>query len=682
MLYKLIRLKNLLIFTFFIIFILILFLFSHKLSIDRYNNYVYGKFDLGNMNQMLYNTTRGNFMELTGYFGKNFKRWSMSHVDPSLLIFVPVNIFYTDASFLLFAQSLAFALSSFLLFFIAKKRGLGVWQSAILGSLIMLMPISGYILVWTTFHPLILAMPFLLGIIFILLFYPKPSKKHLTFFYIFAVLFILSKEELGLVLLFLVPYFLFTSSKKYKKHILIIGLLGILWSLFSFLYIIPSYSKERVEGLQKFVEYAQITEEGDIPRFTGKNYFLYRYEKLGSSYLEIFKNIFLKPNVFLKVIFTKEKIETFYKLLNPIAYSLLFSPFLFIASIPEILIQLLATEKNIFSITNHRLLILIPFMVLSVLELWIFFKKKFSFKIATIYLLFVFLISFYFSLSYKSPLLYTPYVKISQKLSLPNVFATHTETEKPKEEFKNLIEPKCVDFLLSKISKNDKISVPQPLGAKTSDRSFNALFPSGLDSANVVIADLYARKLMDLLDLDIKYNAKAVNTFISNNPVKLEYACGRFFLLRKVPKNEAGFGVIKKWDGIDYRTLPLLRLPLELIDPPYSIWDYDYSYDKQNNTLTVKYIYTVGEVKDRDKLFTYTIIKSKNNPKERWQFAHFPSFYYKDINDFPVGEFLYEEFTIKVPDYISKKGLYNVYAGLGTSRENDSLGFIDVLKFE
>ena len=654
--------KDTLIFFLFLLFILILFALSHKFSLDRYNNYVYGKFDLGNMNQMLYNSSRGNFMELTGYFGRNFKRWSMSHVDPSLLIFVPINLFYTDANFLLFSQSLAFFVSSLLLFFIAKSKGLPTWQASLLGSLVMVLPISGYILVWTTFHPLILAMPFFLGLYLILLKNKKPSKKALFLIYLFSLIFIFSKEELGAILLFLVPYLLFTASKSFKKHIIILGVLGFLWSLFSFLYLIPAYSQERVSGLQDFVEYAQITEEGDIPRFTGENYFLYRYEKLGASYSEIIKNTFLHPVTFFKIVFTKEKILTLKQLFNPIAYSLVFSPLLFLASLPELLVQILASEKNVFSITNHRLLVVIPFMLLSVLDVFLLLKRKFSLKVSNIYILFIFFSSLYFSLAYKNPLIYPPFVKVTQRLSIPNVFAKNSSA-KTGEEFENKITAQCPDFLLSKIEEKDKVTVPQPLGAKTSNRYFNALFPAGLQRADVVIADIYARKLMDLLDLDTKYNAKAVNKFIKENKVSLEYACGRFFLLKKLQSSDkSSFGTIVTASSFpeNIEGMPLLE--------ESTFFKFKHTYNTNKKELTLNYFYRVGDEKDRSKLFAYTILKGK---KSRWQFAHFPSFYYsRGFNKFSVKDIINEQFTLKIPSFV-KKGTYDVYFGLGTSRNND-----------
>lgn len=73
-----------------IIFSLLFFIYGYLLANKRYNNYEYGKFDLGNMSQMVWNSSRGNFMEITDQFGTNMPRWGMSHVDPLLLIFVPI----------------------------------------------------------------------------------------------------------------------------------------------------------------------------------------------------------------------------------------------------------------------------------------------------------------------------------------------------------------------------------------------------------------------------------------------------------------------------------------------------------------------------------------------------------------------------------------------------------------
>jgi len=70
-------------------FSLVIFTVSVRITYSRYTNFENGKFDLGNMSQMVWNTMHGRFMYVTDYFGTNMPRWGMSHVDPFLVVFVP-----------------------------------------------------------------------------------------------------------------------------------------------------------------------------------------------------------------------------------------------------------------------------------------------------------------------------------------------------------------------------------------------------------------------------------------------------------------------------------------------------------------------------------------------------------------------------------------------------------------
>src|SRR3989338_4515125 len=95
------------------IFILLV---SLRVTLFRYSNFEYGKFDLGNMSQMVYNSLHGHFMEVTDYFGANMQRWGMSHFDPLLLIFVPVYAVFPDARVLIVGQLVLLISSSLLLY--------------------------------------------------------------------------------------------------------------------------------------------------------------------------------------------------------------------------------------------------------------------------------------------------------------------------------------------------------------------------------------------------------------------------------------------------------------------------------------------------------------------------------------------------------------------------------------
>src|SRR3990170_2113865 len=104
-----------------VIFSLLIFIMSLRVTMYRYRNYEYGKFDLGNMSQMVYNSLHGHFMEVTDYFGANMPRWGMSHFDPLLLIFVPVYAVFPDARVLIVGQLVLLISSSLLLYLIGKR---------------------------------------------------------------------------------------------------------------------------------------------------------------------------------------------------------------------------------------------------------------------------------------------------------------------------------------------------------------------------------------------------------------------------------------------------------------------------------------------------------------------------------------------------------------------------------
>ena len=85
-------------------FVMLFFLVNVRMNLFSYNNFDMGKFDLGNMAQMLWNTMHGRFMYLTDYFGTNLPRWSMSHVDPILLLFLPIFALFQHPLTLVFSQ--------------------------------------------------------------------------------------------------------------------------------------------------------------------------------------------------------------------------------------------------------------------------------------------------------------------------------------------------------------------------------------------------------------------------------------------------------------------------------------------------------------------------------------------------------------------------------------------------
>ena len=100
--------------VFFIIF------FSY-LSIKRYqtlNSYYY---DLGIMNQVVYNTSKGRFLEMTNQeLKRNASRLAI-HFDPILALFAPFYKIYEGPEILLIGQALILGLGAWAVCLISEK---------------------------------------------------------------------------------------------------------------------------------------------------------------------------------------------------------------------------------------------------------------------------------------------------------------------------------------------------------------------------------------------------------------------------------------------------------------------------------------------------------------------------------------------------------------------------------
>src|SRR3989339_1650324 len=161
-------------------------IFSY-LSIKRYktlNSYYY---DLGIMNQVVYNTSRGRFLEMTNQdLKKNVSRLAI-HFDPILAVFAPFYLLY-------------FAVQRAVLF---------------------------------DFHAVTLVTTF-----FLFALYFNLIKKNFWYF-IFILLSLLTKEHVGLAVFFLGMYLCFI--KKEKKTGIITAILGIIFFVTTVYVIIPYF---------------------------------------------------------------------------------------------------------------------------------------------------------------------------------------------------------------------------------------------------------------------------------------------------------------------------------------------------------------------------------------------------------------------------------------------------------
>ncbi|MFA6533348.1 MAG: DUF2079 domain-containing protein [Patescibacteria group bacterium] len=292
-----------------------IFLFSY-LSIKRYqtlNSYYY---DLGIMNQVAYNTSQGRFLEMTNQdFKKNVSRLAI-HFDPILAAFAPFYKLYEGPEVLLIGQAIILGLGALAVYLISQKI-LKKHLISLIFSLTYLLYFSIQRAVLFDFHSVTLATTF-----FLFALYFNLIKKNFWYF-VFIFLCLLTKEHVGLVVLFLGIYLFFV--KKEKKIGIITTILGMIFFLATVYFI--------------------------IPYFRGNEHFAAGY------FNDINKRV---PDIM------KDGIPYVITIINPLFYAL-FSPLTLLIGLPEWAINILSINTNQRAIFFHYNSIIVAFMFYSLI---------------------------------------------------------------------------------------------------------------------------------------------------------------------------------------------------------------------------------------------------------------------------------------------------------------------------
>ena len=300
-----------------------IFIFSY-LSIRRYktlNSYYY---DLGIMNQVVYNTSHGRFLEMTNQdLKKNVSRLAI-HFDPILAVFAPFYKIYEGPEVLLIGQAIILGLGALAVFLISQK----VLKKKLI-SLIFSLTYFFYFAIQRAvlfdFHAVTLATTF-----FLFALYFNLVKKN-NWYYVFIFLSLLTKEHVGLVVFFLGTYLFIV--KKERRTGLITAVFGLIF-FFTTVYFI-------------------------IPYFRGGEHFALGY------FVDIQSRL---PNI------VKNGANYFKLLVNPLFYSL-FSPLTLIISLPEWAINILSINNNQRSILFHYNSVIVGFLFYSLIFGYNTFEK-------------------------------------------------------------------------------------------------------------------------------------------------------------------------------------------------------------------------------------------------------------------------------------------------------------------
>jgi len=289
-------------------------------------------FDLGNMDQLVWNTIHGRPFHLTNIEGTDI--YLARHLSPILLPLSLLYFIYSGPQVLLLVQTLLVALGAVPLFWIARKRFGDQWASLLFVASFLLYPaLEGANLF--DFHTVVLAPVFLLFAFHFM------EGKNYRLFFTFAILAIFCREDMGRLVFAMGVYLSLAASE--RRMGLLAAILGLLWFLVATFLVIPRFSPK------------------------GESPFLTRYYGyLGTNTREILETAFSTPWLILRNFSMGSKLAYLRDLLLPVAFTSLFSPQTLFLCLPSLTINLLSRYPPMGVLEGfHYPAPLVPFVFIS-----------------------------------------------------------------------------------------------------------------------------------------------------------------------------------------------------------------------------------------------------------------------------------------------------------------------------
>lgn len=660
-----------------LIFCIIVFASMVKINLFRYNNFDMGKFDLGNMTQMAWYTLKGKFMYLTDYFGSNVPRWSMSHVDPILVIFIPIFYFFPEPLTLVFSQNFLIIAASFFIFEIAKIRLKNKFLALMISLSYLSYPALGFLLSWTGYHGVSPAIFFFLLFFYLIEKYKSERKvlkfKETLFLSLALIITLAGKEQIALYFVVLGIYLFFTTN--YKKYSVFVTMISLVWFIVCFFVVIPYYASYRIDSFERFVTELNLN-KADIPNVYSSNYFLSRYSEFGDSMGEVIKNMILNPVKTASIFISGDKLDNLFLTFGPLMYLPFIHPATLVIAFPDLLINYSTSQGGIGTseIYNHRISMIIPVLFISIISAFGFINRFLSYFWKEIYVkaflyslvTLLMITNLYFSnyVGEKNPIFSwiveavnkRVFAKsdskvITKDLKIGDVVRLNPLDENDRE---------CVRRIIDDIPPLVSVSGPDFIGSHLAQRETYSIFPAGKSTADYVVIDIYSKKLLRILELDYSLGKDFISDVFASKDYKLDFVCGNLMVLKKdTPSSKA----------TNNELLPVQRygfynekVNFEIYNK-FTLVDYEFSKDiKSNSSMDLKFVYQMKSSKSLDGFVLFTSLVNKNSG-EIFQVVNYPTFVFSDINNFRQDKFYEEKFQIIIPSYL-EKGSYMVFVGM------------------
>ncbi|MGH3146506.1 MAG: DUF2079 domain-containing protein, partial [Rubrobacter sp.] len=294
--------------------------------------YLSSRFDLGNMDQAVWNSSEGRPLEATDENGELTSRLK-NHADFLLFLFAPLYWIAPSVHWLLAAQAAVVALGALPLYWLARRFLQRDWPAALIAAAYLLNPGLQSANLFD-FHAQTMAGTFLLFAFYFLL------EKRLLPFALCAVLAASTKEGIVLVVAMMGLYAVYPLRRP-RWGVLILAL-GTAYFLAILLLVIPAFNAGEV---------SMLVEE--------------RYEVFGGSLGGVVRTALTDPVFTLRYVLAGAKGAYLASLVAPTGFLAMLAPHLLLIPLPELAVNLLSERPQMTDTRYHYSAPIVPFVYLA-----------------------------------------------------------------------------------------------------------------------------------------------------------------------------------------------------------------------------------------------------------------------------------------------------------------------------
>lgn len=216
--------------TFVLVVSAIYAIFAAKFSINIHHNFYTADYDLGIYDNIVWNSLHGRVLACAYCrLGTHVS----AHVDPILLLFSPLYIFWPRAETLLIAQAIWLASTTIPVYYMGKHHLGRPWVAAIIACSLLLYP-GMHGAQFYQFHSLSLVAPLLAWMIYCL------ETGKIRAYWVFLALFLLCREDMSILSCF-VAFYAILSRKAVRVGLITIGV-AIVYFAFLKIFVMPDPS--------------------------------------------------------------------------------------------------------------------------------------------------------------------------------------------------------------------------------------------------------------------------------------------------------------------------------------------------------------------------------------------------------------------------------------------------------